>query len=406
VGAAAWPARSPTLTPIRQMYLAMFFVAITTAALSSVFPPYVRAAGYDVAAVGFLVSLFSAASLTSRLPAGALAASRHSHLIAAGSTVLLVLSGAAYAAAADFVGLAVVRSLSGFTYGVITTVNMALLMEAIERPEQRASITGWYLGWLAAGYAVGGYLSGFLVDALGFQTAYVIIGAVSLIALPFSLARKSSGTARPAAAEPARASWRWSALLSLALLVPALQAFTLNALSQIVWTFYPLYGLSVGLTLSALGLHGGAFSTTSMMARMLVGQLGSRVSYRGLGTGALVATAVLTMLIPLFTAFWPLLVLIIALGGLRAGALVGSMVAAVDYAGGDARKRGMAAGVYTFGTDSAMVSAPLIGGLLAEQIGLTTIFWALPAALMVLYFALLSGSVLAARGERARSRPG
>jgi DHA1 family multidrug resistance protein-like MFS transporter len=139
---------------------------------------------------------------------------------------------------------------------------------------------------------------------------------------------------------------------------------------------------------------------------MLVGQLGSRLSYRGLATGSLLATALLTILIPLFTAFWPLLVLIVALGGLRAGVLVGSMVAAVEYAGGDARKRGIAAGVYTFGTDSAMVSAPLLGGLLAEQIGLTTIFWVLPVALMVLYFALLSGSALAARRERAPSQPG
>jgi MFS family permease len=188
--------------------------------------------------------------------------------------------------------------------------------------------------------------------------------------------------------------------------VPALQAFTLNALSQVYWTFYPLYALSVGLTLGAIGLQGGAFSTTSMLGRMLVGQLGGRMSYRGLATGCLLATAAVTVLFPLFDGFLPLLVLSIALGGLRAGVLVGSMVAAVEYAGGDARKRGTAAGLYTFGSDSAMVSAPLVGGVLAEQIGLAGIFWALPAALMAIYLALLGGSALAARRAQARPESG
>jgi MFS family permease len=191
----------------------------------------------------------------------------------------------------------------------------------------------------------------------------------------------------------------WRAALSLTLLIPALQAFTLNALSQITWTFYPLYGLSVGLTLSVLGVHAGAFSTTSMIARMLVGQVSHHISYRQLGTLSLFATAVLTLLVPLFSTFLPLLVLNVLLGALRAGALVGSMVAAFEYAGGDARKRGMAAGVYSFGTDTAMVGAPLIGGLIAEQIGLDGIFWALPAALMTLYFGLLGINLLVARAR-------
>jgi MFS family permease len=368
---------------------------------SSTFPPYVRATGFDVAAVGFLVSVYSVMSLASRLPAGALAVGRRSHLVAAGSMALLALSTAAYALAGDLLSFALIRALSGFAYGVITTVNMALLMEAIDRPERRASATGWYLGWIAAGHAVGGFLSGVLVDHLGFQTAYLLIGAVIVMGIPFAVARgapasspRGVGEATPHLHVP------WRAMLGVALLIPALQAFILNALSQVMWTFYPLYGLSVGLTLTALGVHAGAFSTTSMIARTLIGQLGHRVSYRLLGTLALVATAVLTVWVPLFSAFLPLLALNVVLGGLRAGALVGSMVATFEYAGGDARKRGMAAGVYTFGTDAAMVSAPLVGGLIAERIGLDGIFWALPAALMAVYFGLLGGNLLVARARR------
>ena len=399
--AVAFRRQRPLLTPIRQMYLAMFFVAVAASMTSSTFPPYVRASGYDVATVGFLVSIYSVMSLASRLPAGALAAGRRSHLVAVGATALFALSTAAYGLAGDLASFAVIRVLSGFAYGVITTVNMALLMEAIEQPERRASATGWYLGWIAAGHAAGGFLSGLMVDNLGFQTSYLLIAVVILVGLPFSVARgapKTEGRGLAPAVRP-ESKLPWRAALSLTLLIPALQAFTLNALSQIMWTFYPLYGLSVGLTLSVLGVHAGAFSTTSMIARTLVGQIGHRVSYRQLGTLSLFATAALTMLVPVFSTFLPLLVLNVLLGALRAGALVGSMIAAFEYAGDDARKRGMAAGVYTFGTDTAMVGAPLIGGLIAEQIGLAGIYWALPAALMMLYFGLLGTNLIVARAR-------
>jgi MFS family permease len=399
VQALAFRRQGPPLTPISQMYLAMFFVAVAASMTGATFPPYVRASGYDVATVGFLVSVYSVMSLASRLPAGALAAGRRSHLVAVGATALFALSTAAYALAGDLASFTVIRVLNGFAYGVITTVNMALLMEAIDQPGRRASATGWYLGWIAAGHAAGGFLSGLMVDHLGYHTAYLLIAVVIVVGLPFSLARGAPPPTARGLAPPARPGSRvpWRAALSLTLLIPAFQGFTLNALSQVMWTFYPLYGLSVGLTLTVLGVHAGAFSTTSMIARTLVGQIGDRVSYRLIGTLSLFATAALTALVPLFSTFLPLLLLNVLLGALRAGALVGSMVAAFEYAGGDARKRGMAAGVYTFASDVAMVGAPLIGGLMAEQIGLDGTFWALPTALMALYFGLLCVSLLVAR---------
>jgi MFS family permease len=319
--------------------------------------------------------------------------------VAVGATALFALSTAAYALAGDLASFTVIRVLNGFAYGVITTVNMALLMEAIDQPGRRASATGWYLGWIAAGHAAGGFLSGLMVDHLGYHTAYLLIAVVIVVGLPFSLARGAPPPTARGLAPPARPGSRvpWRAALSLTLLIPAFQGFTLNALSQVMWTFYPLYGLSVGLTLTVLGVHAGAFSTTSMIARTLVGQMGDRVSYRLIGTLSLFATAALTALVPLFSTFLPLLLLNVLLGALRAGALVGSMVAAFEYAGGDARKRGMAAGVYTFASDVAMVGAPLIGGLMAEQIGLDGTFWALPTALMALYLGLLCVSLLVAR---------
>jgi MFS family permease len=399
-------ATRPALTPVRQAYLAVFVLSVSISIQSADFPPFAQAVGYEVATVGFLVSVFSVFSLVSRLPAGALLSGRVAPLAAAGATVLLALSTAGYAVAYDLALLTVVRATSGLAYGVVSTLNMAVLMGAIERRDQRAAATGWYLGWLAAGNAVGGFLCGWLADAVGYQATFVVSALVLILALPLVAARSSAarpGTSRHAAVDHGRTSWTW--MFRLPLLVSGLQAFNVNALSQLIWTFYMLYGLGIGLTLSLLGLHRGAYSTMSMVARPLVGRLTRWVSYSAMATWGLVLTAGLTLLVPVLNGFLPLLALNVVLGGLRAGALVGSMVAAVEYAGDDPRKRGMAAGMYSFATDGANVLTPLIGGLVAERIGLAATFWAMPLGLIAIYLGLLAMSAWqAGRGQPAPQR--
>ena len=394
-------ATRPALTPVRQAYLAVFVLSVSISIQSAVFPPFVQAVGYEVATVGFLVSMFSVFSLVSRLPAGALLSGRVAPAAAVGATVLLALSTAGYALSQALPVLTAMRAISGLAYGVIGTLNMAVLMGAIEQREQRAAATGWYLGWLAAGNAVGGFLCGWLADAVGYQATFLISGAVLLLALPL-VAGRAPGTAASGKATEKRGDGpRWTWMFQLPLLVSGLQAFNVNALSQLIWTFYMLYGLEIGLTLSLLGLHRGAYSTTSMIARPVVAKLTQWVSFSSLATWGLVLTAAITLLVPVLGSFVPLLILNIVLGGLRAGALVGSMVAAVEYAGEDPRKRGMAAGMYSFATDCANVLTPLIGGLVAERIGLALTFWAMPLALIAIYLALLAVSTWKATRDRA-----
>jgi MFS transporter, DHA1 family, multidrug resistance protein len=390
------------LTPVRKIYVAMFVVAISASALSALFPPYAQQAGFDVATVGFLVSVYAVLSLVSRLPAGALSSAGTGWAVSLGSTVLLAASYAAYALSTDFVALTTVRALNGLMYGVFTTVNMALLMEAIERPEQRASVTAWYLGWLAAGHAVGGFASGVLADAVGYQLAFAACALVGLAALPFVVTLPRGG-ARPAASrQPGERPVRqWRFMFSLPLLVAALQGFAVNAFSHLIWTFYLLYGVQVGLSLTMLGIHRGSYSTSSMVTRPLVGPLSRHVSYNALATWGLVLTAAVSLLVPFLTAFWPLLVLNVVLGGLRAAALVGSMVAAVEFGGTDPRKRGVAAGVYSFASDAANMLTPFVGGLIADRIGLGATFWVMSIGLIALYLALLAISVIVERRRGA-----
>jgi len=401
------PHRGVRLTPVRQMYLVAFFSSLSYMAANSVFPPFAREQGYEVAAIGGLMSVFAVASLLSRLPTGALFHGASAPRAIAVGALVQGASTAAYALADGYGALFALRVVGGIAYGVVTTVTMTLLMSAIERPEQRGAVTGWYLFWMAAAYSVGNYGTGVLVDTLGYGATFQLAAAVVLGVLP--LLRQWAARPPPLSAPRARPALAFAPrdlrmLASLPLLIPALQAFTVNALFQVMWVFYPLYGLNVGLSLSVLGVQRGAYSSASMLTRPFVGQTGRRVPYSRIATGALVASASLTALVPLFTSFWPLLGLHIVLGGLRSGALVGSMAAAVEYGGDDPRQRGLAAGMYNFATDAGNILGPLAGGLLAEQVGLPALFVLLPALLLAVYLGVLGASRMVVACRRALGR--
>jgi MFS family permease len=396
-----------TLTPVRQMYLVAFFSSLSYMAATSVFPPFARELGFEVGAIGVLMSVYAVASLLSRLPTGALLHGPRAPLAAAVGVLCQAASTVAYTLVDSYGALFALRAIGGLAYGVVTTVNLTLLMGAIERPEQRGAVTGWYLFWMAAAYAVGNYVTGFLVDWLGYHATFRLAAAVPLAVLPLLGLRAALRPPRAiAVGQPGQAfAWRdLRALASLALLVPALQAFTVNALCQVMWVFYPLYGLGVGLSLGVLGVQRGAYSSASMLTRPFVGQAGQRLGYHRIATAALITSAGLTALVPLFTGFWPLLGLHILLGGLRSGALVGSMAATIEYGGADARQRGLAAGMYNFATDAGNILGPLVGGLLAEQFGLPALFVLLPALLLAVYLGLLGASWVVAARQRPLGR--
>ena len=395
-----------TLTPVRRMYLVAFCSSLGYMAANAVFPPFARELGYDVAAVGALMAIYAVASLLSRLPTGALVHGPRALLAAAAAALLQAGTTAAYPLIDGYGGLLALRGAGGMAFGVVTTVNMALLMGTIERPEQRGAATGWYLFWMAAAYSVGNYVSGFLVDTLGYGLTFQLAALVTLGVLPL-LKGRSEGRREPVPAPHRAEAFALRDLrrmASTALLVPALQAFTVNALSQLMWVFYPLYGLSVGLSLGLLGVQRGAYSSASMLTRPFVGQAGQRLRYSRIGTVALTISAVLTVLVPLFTGFWPLLALNIALGGLRSGALVASMAATIEHGGNDTRQRGLAAGLYNFATDAGNILGPLLGGVVAEQLGLPMMFVIMPVLLLGGYLGLLGASRVAVARQRGLGR--
>ena len=153
-------------------------------------------------------------------------------------------------------------------------------------------------------------------------------------------------------------------------------------------TFFPLYGLDVGLSLSQIGALLGVHGLFAAGIRFLAGPLFRVLPYRRalpsmiLLNSAAVAGMGLTAAYPLFLVGWA------AVGFSRGVLRVASGALVMDEAGSSDRQRGAASGIYLAGLDVGKIAGPAVGGVLAELVGLRGVFVGVSIAFPAAYFAM------------------
>jgi predicted MFS family arabinose efflux permease len=364
------------------------------AVLSGLVSPLLESRGYSLAAIGLLVATSAVVALLSRLPGGLLYASDRARWLLLGALGLGAVASALHPLASDAAAFAVVRALTGASYGVATTVNLAVFTEGLPAGAARQRGLGYYTAGIAIGYSTGAYLAGLAADLVGLSSAFwlaVGFGLLALVGVPWDGA-SPRGAAKPD--EP----FRWQALGQRRLAAVMAICFSLF-LTFSYWNAYlPLYALAVGLTLGDVGVIRGAFGLCQVVARpaggFAVGRVGaSRLTF----TGLLIQSAML-LLVPLATTLPLLLVIFVANGATRALAIVSNAVELVEASEEARVSRGVMAGAYNTAMDLGTLTGPALGGLIANAAGLPASFVAVP----LLAFAIGLATLVA---HRARPRP-
>jgi MFS family permease len=353
-------------------------------------PPYMHERHSSPVVIGSAVSAYGLVSLLVRLPAGAVYRSHRAWSLIAGGTALSSAAFALLTLTSNPALLTAFVALDGAGFAVASTANMAALIERRPSGSNAGSIMGWYTGSLGAGYALAGFVGGPLGDALGPRGAILVLALVPLTAgLLLSVFMQATAPERPRAEQREPGAW-WRGFRGLPALVWLAFFVTLyiNLVSGVMLTFFPIYGLAIGLTLTQIGVLQGIHGAAASIVRFLSGPIFRLVSYERTLPLMVVLSALSVAAIG-GVRFLPVLALAWAALGLSRGLLrVSSAALVMDQAGETDARRGAASGVYLAGLDLGKIVGPLLGGIGAGTIGLRPTFIAASVVFPVVYFAL------------------
>jgi predicted MFS family arabinose efflux permease len=245
---------------------------------------------------------------------------------------------------------------------------------------------------LALGFSTSGFLgpivAGFAIDGLGHWSAFLLLtGFPALAFTALAAARAPLPGPRPrAAAPPGRNAFELLAKPGLR------KILAVSALSNMTWDLFvfliPVYGTTIGLSASTIGLVLGAFGAAIFVVRVALPFLARRFREWDLLAAALLAACAVFVALPLVTHV-PLLIALAFAFGAGLG-MSQPIVMTLLYAAAPEGRAGEALGLRTTLLNFSQTFIPLASGALSATLGMTPVFWAMAAA-------LAAGAVLARR---------
>jgi predicted MFS family arabinose efflux permease len=263
---------------------------------------------------------------------------------------------------------------------------------------------GWYSGSVGAGYAISGFIAGSVGDAIGLRPAIFVLASVPLAAsilLPTALSRSEGDRTFEQRVAPVRN--RLASLLRgpSAVWLAFLVTLYINLVSGILFTFFPLYGLAIGLTLTQIGLLTGIHGTVAASIRFASGVVFGRVSYRRALPIMVMLSGISVVALGTTRGFFVLALAWAAIGLSRGVLRVASGALVLDAGAESDSQRGGASAIYLAGLDLGKILGPIAGGVAAEAVGLARTFVGLGIAFPCMYLA--ASTALSRAGARARS---
>lgn len=239
--------------------------------------------------------------------------------------------------------------------------------------------------WLALGFStsnfVGPTVSGFSIDHLGHRTTFLLLAVFALAAL-FVVSRGRAGLRHSPHAQPNPAHGSAMELLR----IPELRrVFIVTGLLASAWDLFvfvmPIYGTSIGLSASTIGLILASFAAATFTVRLALPVLSRRVPEWTMICATFAVAFLAYVLFPMVERV-ALLATIAFLLGLGLGATQPSVMSLL-YGTTPPGRGGEAMGVRSIVLNMSHTALPLAFGGAGAAVGLTPVFWTM-AALLVL----------------------
>ncbi len=264
----------------------------------------------------------------------------------------------------------------GFVFFNVAAQSLAgTLGSAADRTRNFSTLS---LGY-SSGHMVGPVIAGLMIDRFGFGAAYLTFAVITLcpiITLALSRQLGAHGTRSESSSGSAFELLR----------VPALRRIIIvSGLVTTGWdlyTFYvPIYGHSIGLSASTIGIILGAFAAASFIVRVALPMLTRRFSVETV-LGTAISTAALLFLPFAFVESVPALIALSFGIGLTLG-VSQPLTLNLAYNRSPAGRSGEVTGLRLTINNITHIGVPLAAGSVGALLGIAPVFWASAAILAV-----------------------
>jgi MFS family permease len=279
------------------------------------------------------------------------------------------LAGWAFTVDGSILALIAIRAFHGLSIAAFVVAYSALVVD-LAPPANRGELIGYMTLVNPIGMALGPALGGFLYEATGFTTAFLVMGLLGIGGLLLVSRLHEPYQPRDQTTDSDSKEF-WGQLLNGRVRTPAIVLLLVGLAFGTLSTFVPLYVREAGLALN-VGLIYTASAIASFMSRLIAGGASDRH-----GRGRFI-TASLLMYSLGMGLFWlartaPMFLLAGFLQGFAGGTLI-PMVAALMGDRSSPSDRGRTFGLAMVGFDVGIALAGPMFGTIADQIGYRGIF--------------------------------
>jgi MFS family permease len=289
----------------------------------------------------------------------------------------------------DLAGLYASRALTGlsFIFFAIAIQNLAASMDG---PEMRArNLSTFTLGGSISGM-IAPILVGFSIDHFGHARSYLLLAGLAILPMlalftfPRIVPRAQGRKPKPGQAN----------LLELMRIAPLRRTLLAGAIvfsgTELLSFYVPIYGASIGLSASTIGIILGAYAAAQFVVRAVMPALVGRWGEEKILTLSLLAAGAAYPLFPVFENPRSLTLIAFALGlGLGCGQPLSMML---TYNRSPDGRTGEVLGLRVTINKVVQMGVPLLFGLVGSAFGLVTVF--------------VSNAVFLAAGAYLNHKPG
>ena len=270
-------------------------------------------------------------------------------------------------------GLVLSAALLGLS-NVYFIVAMQSLVNRIASGADRARNVANFSLAISIGQLIGPVLAGLLIDGIGHRYAYLVLAALPLGTIGIVLWLRSRLPPAPGADVPVPKA-NLVDMVSRRELRPIYAMSAVSVASFDLYSFFlPIYGHSIGLSASAIGVVLGTFAAAAFVVRAFMPWLIERMGEIRLLVRSLILSGVAYLLFPFVTDVWLLALLSFTLGlGVGCGQPLTMMMC---YNRAPPGRSGEALGVRFTIVNLTHMSIPILFGSMGSALGLLAVFWA------------------------------